>query len=602
MSIFENFITASKNFFITIFSKKPEDIKVAKRNRLISVFSLALLIFIILFIMTLTGVFLPADYKKVLLGERMLSQEQFSKAEQAFLEAVGINERQNDASNDGLIRTYDTWTISLISKEVYSDETLSLLEKLINKNSLNSIYYLRQANVFNKLERYTDAEESCKKALQTDLKNEEAYNLYANLRILADDTLQAVAILKQGIENTGSASLLTFHDTLIPKAPKFSMMSGSYDHYLTLEINNSNEDCQVLYTLNGSDPNPTEASVTIEQTISQSENTTTTSNISLRYYKEPLDFEELPEDGKVIVRSVCIDKNGITSYETNAEYIFNVSFVALKSFNLSETEIVLTEGEELSLIPSIAPLKATNRKVIWTSSDTNFAVVDENGVVKAVKYTENVDKLIRLLESAEVVITATVEGGEGFSAETKVTVLPFIIKPEEVDLEKMEFLKRDILADYNINSDIVGWFYFSGPELVRGAPIDKSIVQTTDNSFYLNNDIYKKPSEDGWIVADYECDMENLSRNTILFGHARSYVVFGGIKRLDVYPFWYNDANNHFIRVNTLYGEYIFQAFSWYVTTVEFKYLRNDFKDDKDYLDYLNLIQSKKPITESAKV
>ncbi|MDF2686192.1 MAG: hypothetical protein K0S55_1373, partial [Clostridia bacterium] len=266
MNILHDLILTLKSFIHTMLSKKPEDIKKSKKNKLIVVYSIASLLFIVLLIMNILGVFLPDDYKKIRLGEKLLSTEQFLKAEQAFSEAAELNERQKDASNNGLIRTYDAWIISLLNQKTYNDEILSLFEKLINKNPENSINYLRQANVLAELKRYSDAEASCKKALELDKKSEAAYDLYAQLRIFDNDPSEAVSILKKGIEITGSSSLLSFHDRLIPKAPKFSMVGGSYDYYITLEINSENEECMILYTLDGSDPNPQNSELSAMQT------------------------------------------------------------------------------------------------------------------------------------------------------------------------------------------------------------------------------------------------------------------------------------------------------------------------------------------------
>ncbi|MEG1777689.1 MAG: class B sortase, partial [Angelakisella sp.] len=74
-----------------------------------------------------------------------------------------------------------------------------------------------------------------------------------------------------------------------------------------------------------------------------------------------------------------------------------------------------------------------------------------------------------------------------------------------------------LMYEVKKNPDAVGWL------TVDGTDIDNCVVQSHDNSYYLRRDERKKESVYGCYFADYECnlsDRENLSPNTIIYGHS----------------------------------------------------------------------------------
>ena len=84
--------------------------------------------------------------------------------------------------------------------------------------------------------------------------------------------------------------------------------------------------------------------------------------------------------------------------------------VMVEGVSLDRAELNLTEGETAQLTASVEPADADNPKITWTSSDEKTAVVNEQGIVTAVK-------------PGEAVITVTTEDG-GFTAECTVKVQP----------------------------------------------------------------------------------------------------------------------------------------------------------------------------------
>ncbi len=80
---------------------------------------------------------------------------------------------------------------------------------------------------------------------------------------------------------------------------------------------------------------------------------------------------------------------------------------SVKTITLSETDVKLIIGEELTIEATIAPDNAVNNALTWTSSNEYVATVDENGKITAVG-------------SGDAVITAT--AANGVNAECNVNV------------------------------------------------------------------------------------------------------------------------------------------------------------------------------------
>lgn len=90
--------------------------------------------------------------------------------------------------------------------------------------------------------------------------------------------------------------------------------------------------------------------------------------------------------------------------------------------SLDKTTLALNVGETGKLKATVSPADASNKGVIWSSSDKAVATVAEDGTVKAVK-------------AGETTITATAEGGN-FTASCKVTVTKQIIPVASISLNK----------------------------------------------------------------------------------------------------------------------------------------------------------------------
>lgn len=137
----------------------------------------------------------------------------------------------------------------------------------------------------------------------------------------------------------------------------------------------------------------------------------------------------------------------------------------------------------------------------------------------------------------------------------------------------------------SVNEDVIG-------ELkVNNTNVDYPVVQSQDNKYYLKHNIEKKDNKNGWIFMDYRNDAMNLDRNNIIYGHNMYYsgVMFGTLYKT-ANKSWYTTTENQIITYNTLYDNMQFKIFSIYRIPVTSDYLKVFFKDDKEFLEFTDMI------------
>lgn len=153
--------------------------------------------------------------------------------------------------------------------------------------------------------------------------------------------------------------------------------------------------------------------------------------------------------------------------------------------------------------------------------------------------------------------------------------------------QNLKYLNVNLNELLRTNADVVGWIK------VEGTKVNYSIVQSDDNDYYLKHDINKKKNSAGWIFADFRSDLNNLRRNTIIYGHnMNNKTMFGSIPSTLLSSAWQNNPNNHYIRISTPKSNSIWKVFSVYTTAPNVDYLRTIFTDD-EYKKFINSIQSK---------
>ena len=175
------------------------------------------------------------------------------------------------------------------------------------------------------------------------------------------------------------------------------------------------------------------------------------------------------------------------------------------------------------------------------------------------------------------------------------------IKEEEATLVNAPSNKNDVYWNYtNIpflevdfkdlmkeNEDTVAWLQ------VGGTKIDYPVVQTNDNEYYLIHSFDKTKSKAGWIFSDYRNNFQSLNNNTIIYGHKRlDETMFATLQNV-LKKSWFNNKDNHIIKISTPTENMVWQIFSVYIIPKESYYITTHFKDVLEYEKFLKVISKR---------
>jgi len=147
---------------------------------------------------------------------------------------------------------------------------------------------------------------------------------------------------------------------------------------------------------------------------------------------------------------------------------------------------------------------------------------------------------------------------------------------------------RDSFASVlEVNEDIVG-------RISLGAlDINYLVTQGSDNDYYLHVGYDGKKSSSGAIFLDYRCAIgpDPLSGHFILYGHnMKKGTMFHNLMQYKDEQFFYSHRT---FRFDTLYADHEWEIFSVYVTDTSFYYIETAFKEEADWLSFLQTIQNK---------
>lgn len=146
---------------------------------------------------------------------------------------------------------------------------------------------------------------------------------------------------------------------------------------------------------------------------------------------------------------------------------------------------------------------------------------------------------------------------------------------------KMNMMDVDFTNLIKSNKDTKGWIY------VGGTNINYPFVQSKDNKYYLNHSFEKTYTDAGWLFLDYRNDINNLGRNNIIYGHSRlDKSMFGTLKNV-LTKSWFNNKDNHIIKLSTQNENTLWQVFSVYTIETESYYITTNFTDEsyKEFID-----------------
>ncbi len=127
---------------------------------------------------------------------------------------------------------------------------------------------------------------------------------------------------------------------------------------------------------------------------------------------ESLDESVATVDADGIITALQVGTTTITATTEDGGYTaeceVTVFIISVESIEISDATLELEKGATKQLTVTVLPADATNKTIIWESSDESIATVDENGNVTAIS-------------AGNVTITATIEDG-GYTAECAITV------------------------------------------------------------------------------------------------------------------------------------------------------------------------------------
>ena len=134
------------------------------------------------------------------------------------------------------------------------------------------------------------------------------------------------------------------------------------------------------------------------------------------------------------------------------------------------------------------------------------------------------------------------------------------------------------------NPDTKGWIQ------VNGTNINYPFVQTNNNEFYLNHTFNKTYNSAGWVFLDYRNNINELSRNTIIYAHGRlDTTMFGSLKNI-LSNGWLNNTNNYVVKLSTETENTLWQVFSIYHIKTTSDYLKVNFDSDEDFLEFSDML------------
>ena len=177
-----------------------------------------------------------------------------------------------------------------------------------------------------------------------------------------------------------------------------------------------------------------------------------------------------------------------------------------------------------------------------------------------------------------------------------------VLKEQDVDKEEVQeeetnndsysyyppnadYLNVDFNNLLNTNSDTVGWIK------IDNTKVNYPIVQSTNNSYYLNHSFYGYENANGWIFGDYRDDFTNFSYNTIIYGHNLIDRSMFGSLAWTLKEDWY--TNNKYIKISTPTSNSIWEIFSIYTIEPETYYIKTYFTTDVEYEEFLSTIKGR---------
>ena len=146
----------------------------------------------------------------------------------------------------------------------------------------------------------------------------------------------------------------------------------------------------------------------------------------------------------------------------------------------------------------------------------------------------------------------------------------------KIDFEKLK----------SLNNQVVAWLR------VKGTQVEYPVVQTTNNSYYMNRNLEKKYNVAGWIFTDYKNKLDGTDKNIVIYGHnMKDSSMFGSLKNI-LKEEWYNNNENYIIDFITEEENYKYQVFSVYKIEKEDYYINTEFNKN-EFAEFIDTLRNR---------
>lgn len=196
-----------------------------------------------------------------------------------------------------------------------------------------------------------------------------------------------------------------------------------------------------------------------------------------------------------------------------------------------------------------------------------------------------INKILRIINILEVIViilllsfgtTKIVEWNKE-SKETKEVINDIKNYTEDNKIKNLKVKNKDTIGILKVNN----------------TNIDYPFLQAKDNNYYLTHNFNKKKTSAGWIFLDKRNNKDLNDKNNIIYGHSRKDKSMFGTLKNTLSKEWYMNKNNRNIKILTETRTYNYEIFSIYKIEKENYYLQTEFKTDKEYKNFLNIIKDR---------
>ncbi len=311
---------------------------------------------------------------------------------------------------------YGDWqTLTVFDSDIYDDVTASVCETLIGqfKNSNGSGYILGRNNYVSGSEKYS-AEKIAIKG------NEKGKNVTAAVSLLRNADKLTFSVDDSDGNTVYSESSSKVSKTHYSSEGFYTPMAangwepfdawntplddGNYVYKITASLNGKEETKSFPIVIDSVAPEVVSSRIEGANWIVEVHDNhyiqgvcaTATGNTPLTEWLEPdaaeadavseivFDLSDSAFKGLNQAKIALIDYAGNT-YISDYYSLSVAEIVYPQSVTLDKTSVILTEGENAKLTAEVLPKNASNRSVVWSSSDKSVAEVSQNGTVSAKK-------------------------------------------------------------------------------------------------------------------------------------------------------------------------------------------------------------------------